>query len=227
MENKPLSPGVRKVLPALLLMGLGLHFVFTLAFLTPVNPVKLSVIGVVDGYMRPFFSQRWTLFAPDVEARTRHLFVSCRGEDAAGSPREEPWVNISSPLLELKQRYRLTPADRLERAQVAGLSLLTSGDDEYTARLLAKPDDSDTYRRAVASAERERHARRQLGTRMLGRVASTACASLYPALRVRQVRMRMATIVAPPFSQRMDADAAGDTTWLELPWQQAEAVASP
>jgi hypothetical protein len=224
MKFQSLGRATRKVLPVLLLMGLTVHFVFTLAFLTPVNPVKVSVLGVVDRYMQPFFHQRWTLFAPDVEAKTRHLFVACRGEDAAGVSREEPWVNITSPLLDLKQRYRLTPADRLERAQVAGLSQLTAGDDELTTRLLEKPEDTEAYRRAVAAAERQRQLRKQQGRRLLGRVASAACTSLYPGLRSREVRIRMATIKAPPFSQRMNADAPGDTTWMELPWQPAEAV---
>lgn len=227
MKTKLLGPGFRQALSAVLLTGLGIHFAITLAFLTPLNPVKLSVLGWVDGYMRPFFSQRWTLFAPDVEARTRHVYVSCRGADASGAPREEPWVNITVPLLELKQKYRLTPADRLERAQLVGLGQLTAADDEYTVRLLSKPDDSDGYRRAVAEAERSRTARKRLGARLLTRVASSACQTLYPGLRVREVRARMATIVAPPFSQRMTEDAPGDTTWMELPWQPVEEVAAP
>ncbi|WP_147448855.1 DUF5819 family protein [Corallococcus terminator] len=224
MKFQQLGQALQKVLPAVLLFGLGIHFAFTLAFLTPINPVKVSVLGAVNRYMQPFFYQRWTLFAPDVEAKTRHVFVACRGEDAAGVSREEPWVNVTSPLLDLKQRYRLTPADRLERAQVAGLSQLTASDDEITTRLLEKPEDTDAYRQAVAAAEGQRQQRKQQGRRLLGRVASAACTSLYPQLRTREVRVRMATIKAPAFSQRMNADAPGDTTWMELSWQPMEAV---
>lgn len=215
------------MLPAVLISGLGIHFTLTLAFLTPINPVKLSVQSLVDGYMQPFFHQRWTLFGPEVEARSRHVYVSCRGEDAGGATHEQPYVNITQPLLDLKQRYRLTPADRLERAQVAGLSQLTAGDDEYTSRLLAKPEDTPQYRQAAAAAERRREHRKRQGIRLLSRVASSACASLYPDLRIREVRARAATIKAPPFSQRMDADAPGDTTWMELPWQPFEPVEVP
>jgi hypothetical protein len=206
---------------------LFLHFSLTLAFLTPLNPVKLRLLPLLDSYINPFFHQRWSLFAPEVEAQTRYVLVSCRGEDARGVMQEQPWVNITLPLHQLKQRYRLTPADRLDRAQVAGVSQLTPQDDEVISKLLAKPEDTDQYRQAVAGFERQREQRKSRGMRLLRRVASSACGSLYPALLIREVRVRVATIKAPPFSQRMAAEAHGDTTFTELPWQPYEEVQSP
>ncbi|HEX8699369.1 MAG TPA: DUF5819 family protein [Myxococcaceae bacterium] len=216
-----------RVLPGVLIGVLALHFSMTLAFLTPLNPVKLRLLPILESYINPFFHQRWSLFAPDVEAQTRYLLIACRGEDAQGAMREQPWVNITLPLHQLKQRYRLTPADRLDRAQVAGINQLTPQDEEVISKLLAKPEDTPQYRQAVAEFERQREQRKRRGMRLLGRVASSACASLYPALRIHEVRVRIATIKAPPFSQRMESAVQGDTTYMELPWQPYEEVESP
>lgn len=205
---------------------LAVHFSLTMAFLTPLNPVKLRLMPVLEGYIQPFFQQRWSLFAPNVEALTRYVLVSCRGEDAQGVMQEQPWVNITLPLHELKQRYRLTAADRLDRAQSVGISLLSPTDDEVTAKLMSKPSDTEEYRQAVATVERQRELQKKSGAHVLRRVASAACGNLYPALRMKEVRVRMATIKAPPFSQRMEADAPGDTNYQELPWQPYEEVQS-
>ncbi|MFE8605508.1 DUF5819 family protein [Archangium violaceum] len=226
-KSTTLPEKVLRVLPAALIGVLAMHFAMTMAYLTPLNPVKLRLMPVVEGYIRPFFEQRWTLFAPNVDALTRYVLVSCRGEDAQGVVQEQPWVNITLPLHELKQRYRLTPADRLDRAQTVGISQLTPDDDEVTKKLLSKPADTEQYRQAVAHVERQREHTKRLGSRVLGRVASSACASLYPSLRMQQVRVRMATIKAPSFSQRMESEATGDTNYTELPWQPYEEVKDP
>jgi hypothetical protein len=226
-SKKPTLPGkLIRVLPAALIGMLALHFGMTMAFLTPLNPVKVRLNAVIEGYINPFFQQRWTLFAPDIEAKTRYVLVACRGEDAQGVLQEQPWVNITLPLHELKQRYRLTAADRLDRAQSVGIGQLLPSEDEVTRKLLAKPEDTERYRQAVAAVERRREYQKQLGSRLLRRVASTACASLYPSLRMREVRVRVATITAPPFSQRMNSEAPGDTNYMELAWQPYEEVQS-
>lgn len=224
VEKPKFSKKLIRALPAVLLGVLAMHFTVTMAFLTPLNPVKLRLMPALEGYMMPFFQQRWTLFAPHVEAQTRYVLVACRGEDAQGTAQEKSWVNITLPLHELKQRYRLTAADRLDRAQTVGVGLLTPDDDEVTSKLLSKPSDTDQYRQAVAAVEKQREHTRQQGARVLRRVASAACSTLYPALRTREVRVRIATIKAPPFSQRMESEASGDTSYMELPWQPAEEV---
>ncbi len=172
-KSTKLPEKVLRVLPAALIGVLAMHFAMTMAYLTPLNPVKLRLMPVVEGYIRPFFEQRWTLFAPDVEAMTRYVLVSCRGEDAQGVVQEQPWVNITLPLHELKQRYRLTPADRLDRAQTVGISQLTPNDDDVTKKLLSKPADTEQYRQAVAQPTSTR------------RCACSRSASAWPPSRLR------------------------------------------
>ncbi|MCP3142454.1 DUF5819 family protein [Pyxidicoccus xibeiensis] len=213
-----------RIAPAVLLLVIVMHFGITLAYLTPINPAKLRVSSLLDGYMEPFFAQRWTLFGPDVAARTKYLLVSCRAEDARGEVREHPFVNITRPLRELKQRHRLTPADRLDRAQLAGVKMSQAQDDEVARRLLEKPEDSEPYRQAVALVEQQRKQRRERGFRLVIRVASAACASLHPGEQIRDVRVRIATIQAPPFSRRMEPEESGETSYADSDWHPFEAT---
>lgn len=221
-RRRLLAPWLIRVAPIGLALLVAVHFGITLAYLTPITPLKLRVIEPVKGYMEPFFTQRWTLFAPTVLAQSRWLLVSCRTEDVHQGRQEHGFVDITQPLRDLKRSYRLTPADRLDRAQMAGLSMLQAPDDEAVRRLLAKPDDTAAYRDAVADVERERNKRRENGTRLLARVASAACTSLYPGEKVVEVGVRVATRKAPPFSRRMEPKEAGETSYADLPWQPFE-----
>lgn len=73
----PIAKGV-----AFFLVGVvALHFAMTFLWNAPSNPIKESVSGQVSGYMRPFFQQNWSLFAPNpvnaedelmVRAQIRH-----------------------------------------------------------------------------------------------------------------------------------------------------------
>lgn len=213
-----------RVTPVGLALLVTLHFGVTLAYLTPINPLKLRVFQPVKGYMEPFFSQRWTLFAPNVVAQSRTLLVACRTEDARQMRHEHPFVDITQPLRDLKRRYRLTPADRLDRAQVTGVTMLHAQDDEAARRLLMKPEDTPVYREAVAAVEQERTQRREHAKRLLARVASAACRGLHPDEKIVEVGVRVATLKAPPFSRRMEPEEAGETTFSDLPWLPYEAT---
>ena len=52
-------------LAGLLAIVLGLHFVITLIYLMPLNPIKLRLAPLITGYMQPFFAQDWRFFAPE------------------------------------------------------------------------------------------------------------------------------------------------------------------
>jgi Family of unknown function (DUF5819) len=223
---KTLRAKLLKWLPAALLLGLGIHFGITLIYLTPLNPVKLRLLPLVNRYMVPFFEQRWELFAPDPLVDTRLLLVSCRLVDAQGNVEERPWSNMTSAYRDLKHRYRLTPADRIERAQFTALQLLFGAKDELVKRLLEHPDDdSPAYKKAVEQIGEEQAKRAEVGMRLMGRVASAECDRLYGQGRTKEVRVRMATIKSPPFSQRRKPTEAGETRYADFPWMTHEKVA--
>lgn len=73
----PIAKGV-----AFFLVGvLVLHFAMTFLWNAPSNPIKDSVGGQVSGYMRPFFQQNWSLFAPNPVNAEDELLVRAQVAD--------------------------------------------------------------------------------------------------------------------------------------------------
>jgi hypothetical protein len=170
-------------------------------------------------------SQNWALFAPDPTADTRLLLVSCRIPQADGELVETPWVNITAPLREVKGRYRIGPANRLERAQMAPLYLMFPPGDPMLERA-AQRNEKHIFDEVLAEYEELRRDAVVQGQRLLTRVASAECDRAYGAGRVTEVATRMVTIEPPKFSKRREPDSAGETQYVQFPWKPYEHVAS-
>ncbi|WP_053205086.1 DUF5819 family protein [Jiangella muralis] len=76
-EVPPIAKGVAFFLVGLLV----LHFAATFLWNAPSNPIKDSVGAQVSGYMRPFFQQNWSLFAPNPVNAEDELRVRAQVED--------------------------------------------------------------------------------------------------------------------------------------------------
>jgi len=219
-------PEVTRVLPAILGAVLFLHFAITCVYLTPLNPIKIELLPYLSQYMHPFFQQRWDMFAPNPLVDTRMLLISCRIQNERGELEERPWSNMTAPLRAQKERYRLTPADRIDRAQMAAIHLLYEKPDVLADKLINTPEDTPEYKDAVTIIERERKAKEALGTQVMARVASAECDRLYRPARITAVRTRMVVIKSPPFSKRWSsADDEGQTSYVDFEWLPYEQVA--
>lgn len=76
-EPPPIAKGI-----AFFLVGLvAIHFAVTFLWNAPANPIKDSVGGQVSGYMRPFFQQNWSLFAPNPVNAEDELLVRAQVAD--------------------------------------------------------------------------------------------------------------------------------------------------
>lgn len=214
-------------LPAALIAALALHFAMTLAYLTPVNPVKVRALTLIHSYMVPLFEQRWELFAPDPLVDTRYLLVSCRVRNQSGELEERPYSNMTAAFRALKHRYRLTPADRLERAQFAAIHMMMGEQEPVSKRILARPEEEDTpeIKRARELIQKDQHERGKVGVRLLDRMASAECDRLYGRGLSKEVRVRMAIVKAPPFSKRHLPNSEGETRYIDFPWGAYEEVA--
>lgn len=219
-------PGVIRALPAILGGVLVLHFAVTCLYLSPLNPIKIALLEYVSEYMQPFFQQRWDLFAPNPLVDTRMLLISCRIKNERGELEERPWSNMSAPFRAQKQRYRLTPADRIDRAHMASIHLLFEKPDALADKLLNTPDDTPEYKRAIEVIEHDRKARQELGTELMARVASAECDRLYGAEHTTAVRTRMVVIKSPPFSKRWSSlEEDGQTSYVDFDWLPYQRVA--
>lgn len=213
-----------QLLPVALLAVLVVHFAFTAMYLAPLSWIKLRTQPVVDAYMEPFFGQGWTLFAPGVGAQTRNTLISCRLVDEQGNIQETPWLNVSSPYQELKRRYRLTPADRLNRALRSPGELLYSAGNPLSDSILEHRDEDGELEEAAAAIEEMREMDTELAERLLARLASAHCDRFYGVGRTREVRARIATVEAPPFSRRHQPIDPRNASYFEMKWRPYEPV---
>jgi hypothetical protein len=210
-----------------LLGALAIHFVMVAVYVSPLNPLKLRLIPVVYGYIQPMFDQRWELFAPEPHVDTRMLLVSCRMTDAQGNAAETPWTDMTAAFRMLKYKYRLTPADRIDRAQHSAIHMIFDKPDPLVEKLLEHPNESSPeYQKAIKLIEEQRKAKKEVGQRLLARTASSECDRLYKEGQVREVRVRMAVRKSPPFSQRDLPDEAGEVSFSDFPWMPYERAAS-
>src|SRR5262249_15459863 len=131
-----------RIAAAAILLVVVMHFAATLLYLTPLNPVKAAVYTQLNRYMEPYFTQNWAMFAPDPVADTTLLLVSCRMAEANGAA-ETPWIDVTSRLRELHYRYRITPADRIARAESAPLLLMARRPDLLVETIKKLPTERD------------------------------------------------------------------------------------
>jgi hypothetical protein len=218
--SSPAVTRVQRLVLGLAVAGLAVHFGMTLLYLTPVNPIKMAVDRQVSSYMLPWFEQRWELFAPEPANMSRYLLISCRTDDGDADP---PWHDVTSPLLDAKYSYRVTPADRLHRAVQAATGMVLGSRRPAVEKMRARPDE---FKDDLAQIERVDRSRYEMGERTLTRLGSAECDRLYGTGRTAAVRARIVMRDAPPYSRRTDGDRTGDVKVFDLDWHPHQPVAA-
>jgi hypothetical protein len=204
-------PSRAAIVAVLMSLVLAVHFALTLAYLTPANPIRLEHQGPILAYMEPFFSQNWSLFAPDPTVDTRYLLVACR-RHSDGPDEHAGWINITAPLRRTRADDRLGPVLAIERNQMGPLHSVFAPEDPLMARLAAT--DPVTYEPVISRYKAMRDA------------AAVECDRQHGAGATVAVGMRMVIIQSPPFSKRHEPLETGKTDYVELPWGPYERVAT-
>jgi hypothetical protein len=213
------------LLPLVLGGALAFHFAMTLAYLTPLNPLKLALQQPVLAYMQPFFAQNWHLFAPDPVRDSRVLTVSCRLRQPDGGLVETPWADVSTPLRQAKQANRFSPADRLERPQSGAVHAIFSQDETLQVLQKHRREDDPEFDRLLEGLGRADQRQREEGLTVINRIASAHCDRLYGAGRTVEVRPRIVVLQFPRFSERLRPDEDGQLTYHLLDWAPYQPVA--
>ncbi|MFN4294262.1 MAG: DUF5819 family protein [Thermoflexales bacterium] len=212
----------------LLLIGFGvlcIHFAFVVAYLAPLNPIKLQFHAVIQRYIEPYFVQSWQLFSPDPVRDTRVWTVACKLRNEDGTTRISEWVDISSPYWAARQRNRFTPEDRLDRAQSSAIQIIF-GRDDLLKQLESKRDRSDeSFKALLKELDEADRKHRENGIRLINRIASAHCDQLYGMGRTLEVRARLIRLEFPRYSERFLPDSAGKREFFVLDWAPHQSVA--
>ena len=172
------------------------HFALTVAYVMPLNPLKVYLKRLLDVTIGTFYPQNWNLFAPNPLSSNEMLLVrpltsvEVRSMKAKREPRTG-WYDVSTPVWIRFQQHRFTAYDRLSRAQLAGIRTYLSGlpDGQVWVEACRK-GDSTSCRVVEGAITRER----AQAIHLLVKIASAFCRDLglrgkhytYVGLRVRQ-----------------------------------------
>jgi hypothetical protein len=173
------------------------HFVCTALYLAPVGELKVRTFDFVTSYIEPRFGQRWGLFAPDPDGKSRHLLVACKLRRAEAPPHETPLYDVTESFYSAPWRTRLGPDYRLMRAYLA-TALFFEGDSasfdvlEYQAK--SDPEAAKELRPTLA---RRREARAKYTEHLAVRIASAECKNQFPDAVVSEVQPVIDIVRAP------------------------------
>lgn len=171
----------------------AVHLGMVFLHVAPPNPVSREYAGVVDGWIRPEFTQNWKLFAPeplhaDVRVEARAIV---RGD---GDVRVSDWVDVTAPDIAATRHNPLPSHTRNQ---------LRKG-----WRLYVQTHDADNRPITTTGV---------LMRSYLQRLALRRLDGVLPAGRVERLQLRSATTPVPEPSWS-DRPPAGQTSYRLLPW---------
>lgn len=201
------NPTLRSLLPlavrALALLALVVHSALTLAYVLPMNPTKQPLAPILDATIGKYFSQNWSLFAPEPVQSNLELVVRCldAGEAAAADRGVLPvagWRDLSAPLWTQFQRHRFSAYDRLARPNSNFIREFLFGGDG--ARQLAD-DCQKGGKESCKAAEEAMKIHREAASKALARIGSMYCRDAGSPHTTR-VAIKIHLRDAVPWSQR-------------------------
>ncbi|MCE9667308.1 DUF5819 family protein [Myxococcus stipitatus] len=197
-------------------LALVVHFGFTILYALPTNPANVRIRPLLDAYMRPVFSQNWSLFAPNPPYESKMVLVGCRVRGTDGAVEEKPVVNVSLRLQEMNRAFRLTPATYLMRSQLGPLPILFVRKTDLEKRVEEKDlPELEEMRRNYQEYRDHSHAQ---GIEMMTRVASAECRRLHPGQEVVEVRPMALLESVPKYSQRYQESPTLERRSFDMGW---------
>lgn len=213
------------------------HFLAVWLYLTPTNPLKMTLWQPLHAYVHPLFAQNWQLFAPTPIAHDELMHIKIRWREA-GNNRvwETEWLDVATPIYRRIQRSRVGPFSKLARPYTGvkeaidfvdpiAEALRQSAIQKHRAwweQSVRRNPPRDSAARAQAlrmlltgidtleQLTASESAQRRMGREMAYRLASAnARQAIGPRGDVLAINIRFVLYEFPRFSQREDPNAIG------------------
>jgi hypothetical protein len=217
----------RRYQRAALLAGaalLGAHFFIAAFSQAPLSPAKIKMHGVISGYLQPYFTQNWSLFAPNPLQNDEGIIARAKCADGAVTD----YYDVTGPLIKETQGDRFFPS-RTVRLVSNGIQQLNESDD-LLLRLRQKQESKDSEEPKAKDAKRkpdipltsyEKRLRKDAEW-YLSRFALTQMPGVCPDGRgPTAIQPRMYVKKLPPWSQRNNSKAKSTLDLYDLPWKKA------
>lgn len=252
----PRLPWSIKAVVLALITALVVHYAIIWVYLTPDNPLKLSVWKQVSGYVHPIFAQNWQLFAPNPISQDELVHVKVRWrEEGTQKVWETAWIDLTTPIFNGIHRTRIGPYSKLARPHTGVKESLAFTDDvaqamrergreiakeRWAKRIESVPASDTVQRRAVfrqflaymdtvGRLTPSEQLQRRTGREMLYRVASAGARQAVGNHGVPvAINVRFVNHQFPRFSDRDNPDAKGVTKHQRpLGWETPADITLP
>jgi len=179
------------------------YLMLAMAYVAPVNPVKLRFHPLLAATVGTYFSQNWSLFAPTPISVNNSLLAKCLDTaDGSASPSASGWKDLTTPMAKAFQQNRFSAYDRVARPAGNSLRQFMSGGPELTTWY-------DSCRKGVDSAcqvfERGITVARRPVAQTLATIGSAFCNARSDAGDMRSVALRMRVETTPAWADRGSA----------------------
>jgi hypothetical protein len=203
----------------------GLHFACTAIYLLPISTLTARLSPITSKYMDPYFRQRWALFAPDPDGKTKHFQFRCRVENAAGVLTETPLFDLSDGYYASTWKTRLGPGHRVHRAYTSALVLLNMEDTKaMQAQLYLAQTNPEALTALNEQRDKIRSLRIEKSAELAGRLSAMACRRQFPTDRVVESSAAIDVVEPRPFAQRSDPRVSVSSLRIDFGWHAAGGV---
>lgn len=103
-----------KIITLFCIAILCVHFSILGIYQLPKNPIQHQFKYELNDYVNPFFTQTWTLFAPNPINFNMSLLMRFEYEDN-GETKLTEWVDLTEPILKLRKDNFLAPLLRINK----------------------------------------------------------------------------------------------------------------
>ena len=90
------------------------HFAILAIYQLPDNPIKHKFKMEISNYVDPFFSQAWTLFAPNPINSNMSLFYQFQ-YSKNGKVFNSPWIDVTEPIIKNRRQNFFSPYLRISK----------------------------------------------------------------------------------------------------------------
>ena len=132
------SPTISSIVKYLFVVIFIVHFSILFFYQLPDNPLKHEFKYEIHSYVDPFFTQTWTLFAPNPINSNMSLLMRFEYENKDGKSKTVDWIDITESLIEDRKKSFWSPSQRMSKFTQSCMSDIQENNDLYKPALSSK-----------------------------------------------------------------------------------------
>ena len=122
-------PTISSIIKYFFVVMLAVHFSILFFYQLPDNPLKHEFKYEIHSYVDPFFTQTWTLFAPNPINSNMSLLLRFKYEKDDLKTKTSNWIDITESLIEDRKKRFWSPSQRMSKFTQSCMSDIQENND--------------------------------------------------------------------------------------------------